>query len=188
MKLKSILSMGVVAGAALFAASASAEGWYVGADVGRSSTQTVYPGVAMTKSTDTVGGVFLGYQFTPNWGVEGFYTGGGKFEGTGGGGTGTGKSDVYGLDVIGTLPLADAFSVYGRLGYANAKTSASSVPAGFSGSNRSAATYGLGLQYDFTQQIGVRAGWDRYGAAISNAGVTNNFNTNVWSLGILYKF
>ena len=188
MKLKSIISMGVVAGAALFAASAQAEGWYVGADAGRSSTGTIYPGLNMTKSTDTVGGVFLGYQFNRNWGVEGFYSGAGKFSAVGGATSVSGKTDVYGLDLIGTLPLADAFSLYGRLGYANAKTSASSSPAGYSGSNRGAATYGLGGEYDVTPQVGVRLGWDRYGADVSNAGVTNNFNINVWSVGILYKF
>lgn len=188
MKLKSIISTGVVAGAALFAASAFAEGWYVGADAGRSSTGTVYPGLNMTKSTDTVGGVFLGYQFNRNWGVEGFYSGAGKFSAVGGATTVTGKTDLYGLDLTGTLPLADAFSLYGRLGYANSKTSASSSPVGYSGSNRSAATYGLGGEYDLTPQVGMRLGWDRYGAAVSNVGVTNNFNINVWSVGILYKF
>ena len=188
MKLKSIILMGVVSGAALFAASAQAEGWYVGADAGRSSTGTIYPGLNMTKSKSTVGGAFLGYQFNQNWGVEGFYSGAGKFSAVGGATTVTGKTDVYGLDLVGTLPLADAFSLYGRLGYANAKTSASSSPAGYSGSNRSAATYGLGGEYDLTPQIGVRLGCDRYGAAVSNVGVTNNFNINVWSVGILYKF
>ncbi len=188
MKLKSIISAGFIAGAAAFAATAQAEGWYVGADVGRSSVGTVYPGMAMTKSTDTVGGVFLGYLFNQNWGVEGFYTGGGKFEGTMAGGVGNGKSDVYGLDLIGMLPLQDSFSLYGRVGYANAKTSASSTVGTLSGSNRSAATFGVGAEYDFTQQVGMRFGWDRYGAALSNAGVTSNFNSNVWSLGILYKF
>ncbi len=187
MKLKSIISIGVVA-SALFASSAQAEGWYVGADVGRSSTGTVAPGIAMTKSKSTVGGAFLGYQFTQNWGVEGFYTGVGKFSGTQTVGSSSGKGDAYGLDVVGTLPLADAFSLYGKLGYASTKTSASSVPIGLSGANRNAATYGLGAEYDFTPQVGLRLGWDRYGAAVSNVGIKNNFNANVWSLGVLFKF
>ena len=187
MKLKSFISIGAAAGA-LFALSAQAEGWYVGADVGRSSVGTVVPGVAMTKSTDTVGGAFLGYQFTQNWGLEGFYTGVGKFSGVMPGGSGSGKGDAYGLDIVGTVPLADSFSIYGKLGYADTRTSASSVPLGLNGTNRSAATYGLGAEYDFTSQVGLRFGWDRYGAAVSNAGITSNYNSNVWSLGILFKF
>lgn len=189
MKFKSFISIGILTGATLFAASASAEGWYVGADVGRSSTGNILPTMAMTKSTDTVGGVFAGYQFTQNWGVEGFYTQGGKFSAIGGGAYADGKTkDIYGLDLVGTLPLADAFSVYGRVGYANTKTSVSSVPAGVTGTNRSAATYGLGGEYDITPQVGLRLGWDRYGASVSSVGFTNNFNVHVWSLGILYKF
>ncbi len=191
MRIKSILSAGLVAAAfAAGTASAAQSGFYVGADVGRSSVGTVAPGLAMTKSTDTVGGVFVGYQFTENWGVEGFYTGGGKFSATNAAmtGYGSGKSDVYGLDLVGTAPLADNFSVYGKLGYASTKTSASDTSGTTSGATRSAATYGLGLEYDVMPQVGIRFGWDRYGAAINNAGVKSNFNSNVWAIGVLYKF
>ncbi len=191
MKIKSLVSIGIIAAAGTFSAAANAaQGWYVGADVGRTNTGTILPGVSMTKSTDTVGGVFLGYQFTQYWALEGFYTEGGKFSAAGvGGAYADGKTqDIYGLDVVGTLPLTNGFSLYGRLGYANAKTSASSVPAGVTGDNRSAATYGLGAEYDVTPQVGFRLGWDRYGAAVSQVGATNNFNVGIWSLGVLFRF
>lgn len=190
MKLESIISVGALVGATIFTASVSAadSGVYAGVDVGRSSTGTIMPGVTMTKSTDTVGGVFLGYQFTPNFAAEVFYTGAGKFSASSATGTGSGKSDAYGIDVVGSLPVADTFSLYGRLGYARTHTSASSTPTGLGGLNRSAANYGLGGQYDLSSQVGIRFGWDRYGAAVSNNGVTSNFNVNVWSLGVLYRF
>lgn len=186
--MKSLISVGTILGAVAFAAPALAEGWYVGADIGRTKAGTVAPGAAMTKSTDTVGGVFLGYRLTPNFGLEGFYTGGGKFSETLAGKAGSGKTDIYGLDLVGTAPLSDNFGLYGRLGIANARTSASSVPAGLAGTNRSAATFGLGVEYDATPQVGIRFGWDRFGAAVANAGAKNNFNINTWSLGILLTF
>lgn len=170
-------------------AFAADPGFYAGADVGRSITGTIAPGAVMTQSKSVVGGVFLGYHFTQNWGVEGIYTGGGKFATTGPrGAVSSGKADVFGIGVVGTLPLSDAFSLYGKLGYARTVTTESSAPAGLSGTNRSGATYGLGAQYNVTPQVGIRLGWDRYGAAVSEAGATSNFNTNVWSLGALYNF
>lgn len=166
-------------------------GLYAGVTLGRSKTDNPYPGTTMTKSTDTVLGILGGYQFTRNFGAEVFYTGAGKFAATGGGGSGSGKADVWGIDAVGTLPLFDAFSLYGKLGYARAKTSASSVPADLTGATRSAVTYGLGGVFNVNQSIGIRLGWDRYAAATANgnvAGTKDNFNSNVYSLGAVFKF
>ena len=145
-----------VAAAPAFAADT---GFYVGVDVGRSSTGGI-AGVALSQSTDTVGGVLAGYQVNKNFAVEAFFTGAGKFAGTGGGRAITGKADVWGADAVGLLPLSDAFSLYGKLGYASTKTSASSVPAGLADATRNAVTYGVGAQYNVTPAIGVRLGWD----------------------------
>jgi opacity protein-like surface antigen len=96
-----------------------------------------------------------------------------------------------------TYPLSDAFSLYGKLGYAHAKSTASCFliatglpcgPAGVVGATRNAATYGLGGVYNVTPAIGIRLGWDRYGVATSTAGVTSNGNSNVYSLAGVFKF
>lgn len=174
-------------------AFAADNGFYAGVDLGRSSTGAL-TGVNMTKSTDTVLGVLGGYQFTKNWGAEAFYTGAGKWTGTGSisGAAASGKVDAWGLVGVGTLPLSDAFSLYGKLGYANAKNSASAVLAGVTtniSSTRGAATYGLGGIYNVNQSVGIRFGWDRYGAAYTAGnGVKYNFNSNVYSLGGVFKF
>ena len=173
-------------------AFAADNGFYAGVTVGGSKTSNPYPGMAMTKSSDTVAGVLAGYQFTKNWGAEVFYTGAGKFSATSGGITGSGKADVYGIVGTGTLPLSDAFSLYGKLGYARAKTT-TSIPAGFAltGATRAAATYGLGAIYNLTPAVGIRLGWDRYAAATQSGvalGAKDNFNADVYSLGATYKF
>lgn len=170
-------------------AFAADDGFYAGVTLGRSSTGNIAANTAMTKSTNTVAGILAGYQFTKNWGAEAFYTGSGKFSATTGAVKLTGKSDTWGVNAVGTLPLSDAFSLYGKLGVASTKTTVSSVPlSNAAGASRSTATIGLGAIYNVTPAIGMRFGWDRYGASVVAAPVTNKFNTDVWSLGAVFKF
>jgi OOP family OmpA-OmpF porin len=164
-------------------AFAADEGFYAGVTLGQARTNA-FSGAALTKSNDTVYGILGGYQITKNWGAEAFYTGAGKWATT----TASGKADTYGINAVGTLPLSDAFSLYGKLGYASTKSTASSAPAGITGATRNAATYGLGGVYNVTPAVGIRFGWDRYAASVVNTGVTSNYNSNVYSLGAVVKF
>lgn len=174
---------------------AAQDGFYIGASLGRSSAGSPTPNLILTKSTDTVGGVLAGYNFNKNWGAELFYSGAGKYTGVNAAGTvrGNGKADVWGLDAVGTLPISDSFSLYGKLGVAKAKSSVSTVPAStLAGANRTAVTYGLGGSYNFTQSFGIRLGWDHYGAATTGGsgvvGAKDNYNSNVYSLAAVFGF
>lgn len=158
-------------------------------EAGSSSTGTIASNVTMTKSTDTVAGVRLGYQFTENFGAEVFYTGVGKFTGNiTGGGTVSGKTDAYGIAAVGTIPLSDAFAIFGRLGLASAKTTGKTSGGLSISATRNTATLGIGGQYNFNKNIGVRLAWDRYGASVNTGTGTNNFNDSVVSLGAIYNF
>lgn len=190
MKIKTLLTSAFTASMALLAAPAMANGspFYIGATLGASKTASIGLGSTMTKSSDVVAGVLAGYRITPNFGIEGFYTGAGKFDATVGLTNGNGKVDVFGIDAIGWLPITGAFSAYGRLGVARAKTTASFGSAAIGGATRTAATYGLGLQYAATPALDMRVGWDRFGAAIDANGANSNFHADVWSAGIVYQF
>lgn len=185
-KIIAALLLSTAVAAPVFAAEA---GPYAGVTLGRSSTGSIAANTTMTKSTDTVVGVLGGYQLTRNWGVEAQYTGAGKFAATTGAINLTGKADTFAVAAIGTLPLSDTFSLYGKLGFASTKISLSSVPASnATGASRSAATSGLGAQYNATPIVGVRFGWDRYGSGINVGGITNKFHSDVYSLGAVFKF
>jgi OOP family OmpA-OmpF porin len=129
-------------------------------------------------------------------GVEAFYTDAGKYQSDDVGGSISGKTHVQGVAAVGTLPLSDAFSLYAKLGYAQAKASVTGVPTGGAAipldGTRSAATYGLGGVYSVSPALGIRFGWDRYAAAaLDPAGVsvvTTNYNVDVYSLGAVFKF
>ena len=186
--------VGLCAALASGVALADDSGFYAGVTAGRSSTSTP-PNLVLSKSTDTVLGALGGYQFTKNWGVEAFYTEGGKYSGVNLAGTvaGSGNADIWGVDAVGTLPLSDVFSLYGKLGIASVNGSVSTVPAStLTGANRTAVTYGLGGQYNVTPSFGVRLGWDRYGAETSGAtgvvGSKDHYNINIYSLGAVFRF
>ncbi|WP_435627567.1 porin family protein [Candidatus Ferrigenium straubiae] len=188
-KIASALLLSTVVAAPVFAADS---GFYAGVTAGQARASSYASNVTLTKSTDTVAGILAGYQFTRNWGAEAFYTGAGKFTGVNTVGvTGSGNADTWGLVVVGTLPLSDAFSLYGKLGYASTKTSASSSNGIMKGATRSAETYGLGATYNINKSVGIRFGWDRYAAAVANGtaiGSKDNFDSDVYSVGAVFKF
>lgn len=197
-KITAALLLSAVVATPAFAGDA---GWYIGVDAGSASQGNIGgANVTYTNNRNTVGGVQLGYQLDKNWGVELFFTGAGKQRvSTIAAPTTTYadiKADVWGLDAVGTLPLSDAFSVYAKLGIASSKTTVTPTTAfaaasTLTGDSRTAATYGVGLQYNATPAVGVRFAVDSYGLATKNgtvAGSTDKMNSTVTSLGVVFKF
>jgi OmpA-OmpF porin, OOP family len=189
--MKKIAAVLLLSSAVAAPAFADNSGFYAGIDVGtaRSGTPNNVSAAPSISKNRTVAGVLGGYQFNQYWGVEAQYTGAGKVDASQGATSSSAKADAWGLDAVGTLPLSDTFSLYGKLGVASTKTSVSStVPPGITGATRTAATYGAGLQYNASSSIGIRLGWDRYGARTTKAGANSDYNSNVYSIGALYKF
>lgn len=178
-KIATALLLSTVVAAPAFAAD---EGFYAGVTLGSARVGVPAAFGGATKNSDTVYGILGGYQFNKNWAAELEYTGAGKFTTA----TSTGKADAFGVTAVGTLPMSDTFSLYGKLGFAQVTGKANGAAAN---ANRTSATYGLGLQYNVTPAVGIRAGWDRFGAAAKTAaGATQNYNSNVYSVGAVFKF
>lgn len=170
---------------AVAAAPAFAEesGIYAGITLGSASNKTVGANTLTTNSAGVYGGL-LGYQFNKNLAVEGQFTGSSKFSTA----TWSGKADALSITAVGILPLNDSFSLYGKLGMARSSTKVSGTAA-YTNGNRTAATYGAGVQYDINKQYGVRLGVDRYSQALNNAaGGSTNYNSTVWNAGAIYRF
>jgi OOP family OmpA-OmpF porin len=141
--------------------------------------------------------VFGGYQFNRNLALEGGVFSLGKFgyqATTTPAGTLTGEAKVRGLnlDVVGTLPLGDRFSVFGRAGvtYAEAKDtfrSTGMVVVSNPNPSERAANWkaGLGLQYAFTPSFSLRAEIERYRI---NDAVGNKGDIDMASVGLVYRF
>lgn len=171
--MRKIVAVALLSTLASMPAHADSEGAYAGIKAG--SNRAGFNGLA--KSSDTAFGVLLGYQYNRNFAFEGEYTDLGRFTTAAGA---TGKSNAWGLNVLGIVPLQDKFSLYGKLGAARSSTTNSVA----TGTKRTAATYGLGGQFDATPMIGVRLSWERYGVGM----VGQNANDDLYSLGAVFRF
>jgi OOP family OmpA-OmpF porin len=197
-KKTTIASLLAVSGLALssgaFAQAKNTEtGFYIGASVGQSTADCDTSGTTLScDDTDTAYKVFGGYKFNKNLAVEAGYAPLGEVNASGGGVNITAEANVWDLVAVGMLPLGNNFSIFGKLGVYNGKVEVSSNVPGISGDKTTTdLTYGLGAQFDFTRNLGIRGEWQRYASAktpsIAGSG-EDKTDIDVLSLGVLWKF
>ncbi len=187
--------------------------WYLGAGAGQSrgkiedsSINAVLVGTGATATATAKSEhsleykAFLGYQFNRYFAVEGGYFNLGKFSFNS---TTTPAGSLHGdvknnhgwnLDLLGMIPVvADRFSLLGRVGVQSSKTSdlffgtGAAAPLANPTPSRNQVNYkfGLGAEFDFTKNVGVRGEWERY--RISD-GFSGRADVDVFSASLLYKF
>ncbi len=156
-------------------------GIYTGTSIGHTSVSDPLA-APLVKSSDNVFGGFAGYRFSDNFSVEGGYTGIGRFRSA----TQSGKADALSLALVGFVPLTDHLQAFGKAGVADAI--GKSATGGLTNASRMGPMFGLGLQYDFNDNIGMRVGVDRYEAAVKEAGIKQKYHSNVAGLAIVFKF
>jgi OOP family OmpA-OmpF porin len=144
---------------------------------------------------DTAYKIFGGYQFNTSFGAELGYVNLGKATISGvdpivGPVSANIKAKGFELLAVGTVPLADKFSAYGKLGFFRWDLDAAVAVSGLSGSlseNGTDLTYGIGVKYDIAKNIGARLEWQRY-KDIGNEATIGKTDVDVLSIGILFKF
>lgn len=138
---------------------------------------------------------FAGTQINRYFAIEGQFQGLGKvkgqFTGTvdgpeGASGTSTYKSVGLGIAAVGTLPITQDFSAFGKLGLMHWRSSMTTTavvgsisPATISRTdkdNGNDAYYGLGLKYNFLPGTGLRLEWER---SKIHSGNNDFFSANV---------
>ena len=185
-------------------------GWYGGLNLGQSRSKIDDPRIIngllvggfssatiSDNNRDTGGKIFGGYQFNRYFAVEGGYFDLGKFGFTANTvpiGTLTGDIKIKGvnLDLLGMLPISEKFSAFGRVGVTRAEARDTFTATGLvrllrtsANQRETNAKYGVGLQYAFTDRLGMRAEVERYRI---NDAVGNNGDIDLASLGIVYRF
>jgi OOP family OmpA-OmpF porin len=185
-------------------------GWYVGGNLGQTRATIDDPRIdanlrAKGFTFDSIaddkrsfgGKVFGGYQFNNYLAVEGGYFNLGKFGYTATtvpAGTLRGDTKIQGvnLDLVGRLPVTDAFSVFGRAGlnYASVRDRFSGTGAVVvqdpSPSKREAnLKVGLGMEYALNKALSVRGEVERYRI---NDAVGNHGDVDMVSVGLVYRF
>ena len=148
---------------------------YVGASIGRADYK-------VPDETDTAWRILAGAQLNRNFAAEiGFHHLGEVNQSLG-----TRKSYVFELVGIGAYPVANALSIYGKLGAYYGKSDFRSSAAGDGEDSNGGLTYGFGVQYDVVPKAGVRLEWQRYDqVGGSRAGETD---IDVLNVGLIWRF
>jgi OOP family OmpA-OmpF porin len=205
-------TLGLVAFAVIVSPFAVADdsGWYGGLNIGQSrakiddariTSNLLGAGFTTTSITDddrdTGYKLFGGYKVNKNFAVEGGYFDLGRFgfaATTIPAGTLSGNIRLKGLnlDAVGILPINEKFSAFGRAGLNYAEARDSFTGTGLVGvanpnpSKREANfKLGLGIQYDFTESLGMRLEAERYRI---NDAVGNKGDIDLLSVGLVYRF
>ncbi len=191
-------------------AIATDPGWYVGGNVGQSVAEIDKQGItsglldsglttiSLNSDAHDLGfKVFGGYQFNRYLAVEGGYFNLGKFGFTAttsppGTLDGTVKLQGANFDVVGTVPVTDTFSAFGRVGVNHAESDGSFTGTGAvtvldsnPGDWDTSYKFGFGLQYDFTEYFSIRAEAERYRI---NDNIGNDGDVDLFSAGMMYRF
>lgn len=151
------------------------------------------PGAAPASAWENGTRFKLGYRYSPYFSIEGEVSGSPQAVDLFASPTSLGapfRAARFGLDTVATLP-AWGLSFYGRMGAWHGE------PAGFApystallGDGVERGTrwrYGLGMRYDFSRSLGVRAEVERYSAA----GLGDPFATDdaeQFSVGLSWRF
>ena len=188
-------------------AMAQDAGWYAGANIGQTRSSLDNASISnsllgatppvitsiVEDNTDRGFKLFGGYQINKYLALEGGYFDLGEFDFV----TSTNPADrlsgniqVRGvnLDAVGTLPITDKFSAFGRLGVTHARTKGSFAGATTVNSTRASDNnlkVGLGVQYAFTDALSLRAEIERYRI---NDAVGNKGDIDLASVGLVYRF
>lgn len=158
-------------GAAAMAVSAAAvaqqagTGWYAGAQIGNAE---------VFDEDDTAWKVFGGYQINPTFSAEVGYTNLGEVDVPGG----SAEATAFEFLGLAKFPLGNQFSIYGLAGLAMVEVDVSG-PLSSASDDSTELTYGIGGQFDFSRNMGVRLQWQRY---------DTEEEVDVLSLGVVIKF
>jgi OOP family OmpA-OmpF porin len=142
--------------------------------------------------------VQVGYQFNDYFAIESGYVDLGKEEYTahisGGHVDVESKAKGYNLDAVGIYPIGNGISLFGKFGFINAevKVDVSASGPGGSASGSESVTkvkqvYGVGVAYEFYQNIAVRAEAERY-ANLGDGSKTGETDVDLFSVGVSYRF
>ena len=176
-----LAASGLVVSSASMAQGKPDTGFYVGATLGQSDFDVDCGGLGVSCDTkDTAFRVLGGYQINRNFAAEVGYHDFGKVTVSGPGGSADIKANAFELVGLGMFPINPQFSVYGKLGFYRGEAKA----LGEKDTNTD-LTYGVGVQYNFNRQLGVRGEWQQYKGLGSD---DSDVDVSVLSVGVVFKF
>src|SRR5437868_7245715 len=195
--MKAAIAVGIAAATLGLPAAAQTpnNGFYVGGGFGQSKAKDwcANAGGISCDDRDTAWKAFGGYQFNRNFAAELGYTNLGEFKASAGGLTDNAKASAWELSALAAWPFMNQFAVYGRLGAYRANVKEETNFGGNFEHSNTDLTYGLGAQYDFTRNLGLRVEGQRY-AKVGGGDVAfgpnpgDKSDLDVFGLSALWRF
>jgi OOP family OmpA-OmpF porin len=206
------LVVGIALAMASPLAAASDTGFYGAVDVGQSKVKDFcnlsnanLASIGVTSlacdDKDTSYRLSLGYKINNNFSVEGGYLDAGKISGTMAGtylatpytGRIVSEDTEFQFAVIGSIPVADNFSFFGKIGMARwdvttsvSATVASATAAGSASDTGTDLLWGIGAKYDLNKSIALRGQFESHKAG--NDATTGRGDVEMLSMGLVFKF
>lgn len=192
-----LLACGVFT-ASVAQAQVEGSGGYFGLSAGQVMVQDYCdsePGLTITSCDDKDTGyrIFGGYKFNKNFAVEGGYVNLGNYPASG-----IFLSTPFSIDVeisgltaqaVGMVPMGDFFTFIGRAGVIFWSLDSSAQVFGFTGSASDDGVdlaLGVGGQFNFTRNVGLRADLDLYPSLGSDD--TGEADVTMVSVGLVFSF
>lgn len=172
-----LLAMGTVGSAA------AQNGFYAGVSAGEASIDACDNagalGLTSCDDSDTGWKIFGGYDLTENFAIEAAWADLGEMTASAPGVSGGIEGKGFIMDVKGTLPLADQFGIFAKLGFIMWDAEGSGALSGLDDDGTDFA-YGFGAQYMINEQFGILGEWERFDF--------DGDDVDLLSAGVMMKF
>jgi OOP family OmpA-OmpF porin len=162
-------------------------GAYVGGSLGQSKFKTDCPAGATCDTTDTAWRLFAGYQLHPIVAAELGYANLGSAKFSGGGDSATVDASAWDLSAVLSAPLVRQLALLARFGMFHSKLETSGSAGIQTGDKTDTGfTFGIGLGFDVTRNLGLRAEWQRYSKVAATGGDDTDIDN--FNVGVLWRF
>ncbi|HKX38586.1 MAG TPA: outer membrane beta-barrel protein [Burkholderiales bacterium] len=184
-----------IAAGALLAVPVFAQetGFYAGGHFGQASYRNTCDelgGSGITcDDSDTGFRILGGYQLNRSFALELAYTDLGEVSASGGGGTASAEASAFEVVAVGTLPLAERFSLYGKAGVYRGEVDAridTVLVSGSASESNTDLTFGAGVRFDFSPRAALRVEWQRY--PDMGGDETGEDDIDFLSVGVIFRF
>ena len=136
---------------------------------------------------DTAWKILGGYQFNRHFAVELGYTDLGEASASGFGVNAAIEATAFEVVAVGIVPIADKFSVVRQARHVSGRHRIRPATWAVNESEtNNDLTFGFGVRYDFTKNLGVRAEWQKYQDV--GGGEIGETDVDVISIGVIWKF
>lgn len=159
-------------------------GAYAGGSIGLTTVdicgELAAVGATTCDDEDTGFKLFGGYKFNRNLAVEGGFVDFGEISASNATSSVTVSSDALFAAAVGILPVSSNFSVFGKLGFFMWDLTGTGTGIGTVSDDGTDILIGLGLGFDITERLTIRAEWEDYdgggdGVTFLSAGLQYNF-------------